>query len=528
MPKCSDRWIPWVLGITLALCTPTRAASVVEEAQRLDDLLFFVGELDRGWDPLIAEIGTTLGSLDETPRTEVQGILRVRDEAYWTRAETLFASGGDAAEERCIELYRVLSADALDAERRTSSTRRLADIFIRRGEALEAAGDEDGALGAYLEAVDHAPDYDAGYTKVGALGVRQARRKADAQDWDGALKTLADVLARIERGLPEGHPSLVEARSQRAAILSGTGILTVHFLGNASRLERVRGPKTDFRAGQLLLAAQDGGKAPPTMASATPRRVRVGRFRVTASGQGGPETWPADVEVRADGGTVTVPLLIPVGMVVVPAAGGAPAFLCDRTEVSNVAYQEFARSSGARSAGGPPGNAVCGVPFADAKRFAEWSGKDLPTDAQWTHAAFGAPYATQPLYPWGSQAGTPGTHFFGGRSEPGPVNGCSAGASGARVLNLAGNVFEWLADGWFIGGGFVETKFRSTVGYAQPVNGQPSWEADFLRDKVPTAEVHRTLQDPAMKNKYDVYRVTDERTAGFLRQAGFRCVVPLE
>jgi iron(II)-dependent oxidoreductase len=79
------------------------------------------------------------------------------------------------------------------------------------------------------------------------------------------------------------------------------------------------------------------------------------------------------------------------------------------------------------------------VSLEDARAYAKWSGKRLPTEAEWQHAAQGD---EQTLYPWGNdwqddlcnhgQVGstTPVTAFPGGQSTYG-------------VYDLTGNVWEW-------------------------------------------------------------------------------------
>ncbi|MCC6408032.1 MAG: SUMF1/EgtB/PvdO family nonheme iron enzyme [Planctomycetes bacterium] len=84
----------------------------------------------------------------------------------------------------------------------------------------------------------------------------------------------------------------------------------------------------------------------------------------------------------------------------------APAVWLDATEVSNRDYREFVRATGHRA---PAwwGDAyderwndlpVVGVTFEDARAFAEWAGKRLPTQYEWEHAARGEDGRLQP---WG-------------------------------------------------------------------------------------------------------------------------------
>lgn len=509
--------------------TSALGGAVEDEVRRLDDLAYFTRELGRGHDPLLVEIDRTLAELRAGTAEEADLLpaLQLRDGVAWEHAERLFGTEDEGVEERCRELYESLAAGAVDESRRNASSRRLADLAIRRGQRFESAGNEAAAFVEYVRAVDHAPDYEAGYEKVGRLGISQADALAAAQDFERALETLTKVLERLEVGPAAVQPRIAEASARRDSILASTGVLNVVLIGDASRLESVRGGSTDFRDGTVNLEPLDGGAVPPEVVSAVGRRVRAAHYRATVTGAGGDATVVTEVTVEPGDNSVVAPVLIPDGMVWVPGAGGAPSFLCDRTEVSNADYDAFVRAEGGRSLGGAADLPAAGVPFGDAERFARWAGKELPSLARWTHAAFGSPNASSPRYPWGDREGTKDVHFFGGRTAPGPVDGCPAGASPAGVLNMAGNVFEWLSDGWFIGGGYSATTFGRRQNYANPVDGETSWMADFLRDKVPTPEIYEGLP-PDLKNRHNVYRVTSEQAEAFLSQVGFRCVIPLE
>lgn len=83
--------------------------------------------------------------------------------------------------------------------------------------------------------------------------------------------------------------------------------------------------------------------------------------------------------------------------------------------------------------------------YHQAEDYCAWIGRRLCTEAEWERAASGPGPQKRP-YPWGfdvldeSRANVEGI-------GPGcvlPVDACPAGASAEGVLNLAGNVFEWV------------------------------------------------------------------------------------
>ena len=146
------------------------------------------------------------------------------------------------------------------------------------------------------------------------------------------------------------------------------------------------------------------------------------------------------------------------------------AFAIDRVEVT---WERWRRCVGAGAcpalgaAGGDAGQAAHGVTLAESRAFCRWAGGRVPTDAEWLRVALGD---VETRYPWGDPDALCLRAAYGlvdgpcaaGARGPDTAGGRPWGATPLGVLDLAGNVAEWVDDdappgfGVVRGGSYVE------------------------------------------------------------------------
>jgi formylglycine-generating enzyme required for sulfatase activity len=148
-----------------------------------------------------------------------------------------------------------------------------------------------------------------------------------------------------------------------------------------------------------------------------------------------------------------------------------PEFLIDRLPVTNSQYAQFLEAKGAQGraeerwydiddndarihvrAGkwqadlGFENHPVIETSWFGAVAYCEWSGKRLPTEAEWEKSARGTDGRK---FPWGNDPpDRTRAHFSGGWNDLRPVGSFPKGASPFGVLDLAGNGWEWVSSAY--------------------------------------------------------------------------------
>lgn len=177
-----------------------------------------------------------------------------------------------------------------------------------------------------------------------------------------------------------------------------------------------------------------------------------------------------------------------------------PAFYIDVHPVSNQNYAHFVSASGVKPPQHWPGgecpekildHPVVFVTWTDARDYAEWAGKALPTSQQWEKAARGTRGA---VYPWGDQP-TPAKCNVreNGVGSTTPGDRYQSGISPYGAYDMCGNVWEWCSS-------------ESTPGRYELKGG--AWTSPFSR------------ATPSSFNDAAATMCDDD--------TGFRCVTPAE
>ena len=109
---------------------------------------------------------------------------------------------------------------------------------------------------------------------------------------------------------------------------------------------------------------------------------------------------------------------------------------------------------------------VCGVSWYEAEAYCNFTGKRLPSEAEWEKAAsWDAANQTYRIYPWGEEQPNSSLCNHGNNiAKTSPVDAFPKGASAAGCYDMLGNVWEWTASTFDAYPGFESYPYR---GYSQ-------------------------------------------------------------
>jgi gamma-glutamyl hercynylcysteine S-oxide synthase len=112
------------------------------------------------------------------------------------------------------------------------------------------------------------------------------------------------------------------------------------------------------------------------------------------------------------------------------------------------------------------------VSHAEAKAYAKWAGKRLPSEAEWQRAAYATPSGEERDYPWGYEAPNPNVGNFNFANwSPVSVNAFLQNGSALGVHDMLGNGWEW-----------TSSEFSPFAGF-KPFPFYRGYSADFFDGK---------------------------------------------
>ncbi len=151
-------------------------------------------------------------------------------------------------------------------------------------------------------------------------------------------------------------------------------------------------------------------------------------------------------------------------------------FLLDKTEVSLGDYGRCVEArvcralppiAGAEPWVTTPEHPVVGVTWNDAKKYCDWVGKRLPTEAEWEYAARKPGFS---VFPWAGGWDPKKANARGdadGFPQTAPVGSFSGGKTAAGLQDMAGNAAEWTAD-WYESTWYKKTTDKDPAGPEAP------------------------------------------------------------
>ncbi|MBM3236621.1 hypothetical protein FJZ31_10020 [Candidatus Poribacteria bacterium] len=236
-------------------------------------------------------------------------------------------------------------------------------------------------------------------------------------------------------------------------------------------------PKIYFILATLLIFIVNCAKAPQVIEA--PKPVEQPAQVIPKPVEPQPAVQPAQPQSTIIGKDGAEMILIPAGEFIMGVSRGETnipyyehlhrqkvflnAFYIDRCEATNAQYKQFMDATGHAAPAywndekfNQPNQPVVGVSWHDAVAYCKWAGKRLPTEAEWEKAARGIDGR---MHPWGYRWGRTdrlkcnANAIDDGYQYTAPVGSFPNGASPYGVMDMLGNVGEWVAKSVVRGGG---------------------------------------------------------------------------
>jgi formylglycine-generating enzyme required for sulfatase activity len=416
-------------------------------------------------DPLAepyAELEATLATEDWQGSLALVDAIKARNPSYHDIAgleQRALAGLAQAACNRQIADWRAMAEQALaqgnleGAELALSQWQRLApdDVELAQAKAaLQARQETDGTVDPLADVVERGSD------------VAEATEDAAVESTLPAAGSPPAHLASSEPETPAASGSLHRpARSWLGWLAAGAALVAVLAIGvQALNGRGAASPlPTDTPAPSVAIQLPTHTPMPPTN---TP-------MRPDATPTVNPTPWPDIGTIIRSGVDGMRRVSVPAGEFLMGSPEGEgdgnehpqhtvylDAFWIDRTEVSAAQYRrcvEAGACSAARTGGfctyansAQLDRPINCVDWNQAVDYCQWAGGRLPTEAEWEKAARGS---SGDPYPWGNASPDCNkVQYSGCAGTTANVGSKSAGASPYGAWDMAGNVWEWVAD-WY-------------------------------------------------------------------------------